>query len=103
MDGDDLVAQSYAFLLAGFETSSSTMTFALYELSLQPAIQDRLRTEIKQVTEKYNQEITYEALLDMQYLDMVVSGECHGYLNYILGLCTTNTRNTLEFSALQRL
>jgi hypothetical protein len=79
------------------------MTFALYELSLQPAIQERMRTEIEQVMEKYNQEMTYEAILDMPYLEMVVSGECHGYLNYIPGLCTTNTRNTLQFSALQRL
>jgi cytochrome P450 len=54
------------------------MTFALYELSLHPAIQDRLRTEITQVVEKYNHSITYEALLDMPYLEMVVSGECHG-------------------------
>jgi len=72
IDGDEFVAQSYAFLLAGFETTSSTMTFAFYELALQPAIQDRLRKEIVQVMEKYNQVLTYEAILDMPYLDMVV-------------------------------
>lgn len=79
IDGDDFVAQSYAFLLAGFETSSSTMTFALYELSLQPAIQERMRTEIEQVMEKYNQEMTYEAILDMPYLEMVVSETLRKY------------------------
>jgi len=102
MDGDDFVAQSFAFLFAGFETASSTMTFAFYELALQPAIQDRLRTEIARVMEKYNQVLTYEAILDMPYLDMVISGECHGYLTYIPGLFTTNSRNILQLSSLQR-
>jgi len=79
IDGDDFVAQSYAFLLAGFETTSSTMTFAFYELALHPAIQDRLRTEIVQVMEKYNHVLTYEAILDMPYLDMVVSETLRKY------------------------
>lgn len=78
------------------------MSFALYELALHPAIQDRLRTEIARVMEKYNQELTYETILDMPYLDMVVSGECYGYLTYIPGLCTTNSRNVLQLSSLQR-
>jgi len=79
MDGDDFVAQSFAFLFAGFESTSSTMTFAFYELALQPAIQDRLRTEIARVMEKYNQVLTYEAILDMPYLDMVISETLRKY------------------------
>jgi len=79
IDGDDFVAQFYAFLLAGFETTSSTMTFALYELALHPAIQDRLRTEIVQVMEKCNQVLTYEAMQDMPYLDMVISETLRKY------------------------
>jgi cytochrome P450 family 6 len=71
------------------------MSFALYELALHPAIQDRLRAEIKKVMEKYNQELTYEAALDMPYLDMVISGECHGYVTDIPGLYATNFRNIL--------
>lgn len=75
MDGDDFVAQCYAFLLAGFETSASTMAFALYELSLQPDIQQRLRAEITHVMKKHNKEITYDTLHEMPYLEMVISGE----------------------------
>jgi cytochrome P450 family 6 len=71
------------------------MGFALYELAMQPDIQDRLRTEITQVMEIYNQELTYEATQDMAYLDMVISGECHGYLTDIPGMCTKNSRNIL--------
>ena len=30
LDGDDLVGQAFQFLAAGFETSGSTMSYALY-------------------------------------------------------------------------
>ncbi|KAF5308791.1 hypothetical protein FQR65_LT06024 [Abscondita terminalis] len=45
-EGDNVVAQASQFFAAGFETVSSTISFALYELSLNLDIQERLRTEI---------------------------------------------------------
>jgi len=70
------------------------MGFALYELALHPDIQDRLRTEIKQVMEKYNQELTYEAALDMPYLDMVISETLRKYpvLPFLDRACTRDWR-----------
>jgi cytochrome P450 family 6 len=75
IDGDDFVAQAFAFLAAGFETSATTMSFALYELALHPHIQRRLRMEITQVLHKHNGELTYDGMQKMSYLDMVVSGK----------------------------
>jgi cytochrome P450 family 6 len=43
------VAEAFVFLFAGYETSASTMSFALYELALHPEIQHSLRAEILQV------------------------------------------------------
>jgi Fe-S cluster biogenesis protein NfuA len=48
---------------------------ALYELALHREIQHRLRTEIMEVLNKHNGELTYYGIQDMSYLDMVVSGE----------------------------
>ena len=69
------VAQAFIFLIAGYETSANTMTFALYELALHPEIQHRLRAEIMQVLNKHDGILTYDGMQDMLYLDRVVSGE----------------------------
>jgi len=74
IDDDDFVGQAFQFLAAGFETSGSTMTYALYELALHPEIQERLRDEIMQVLDKHNGQPTYDGIQEMAYLDMVVSG-----------------------------
>ena len=46
IDNDDIQAQSLVFLLAGYDTSSTTLAFACYQLSLNTHVQDKLRDEI---------------------------------------------------------
>lgn len=63
------------FFVAGFDTSSSTMNFAIYELAQQPDIQEKLRQEINEVLEKNSGQITYESLAEMTYLQQVIDGK----------------------------
>jgi cytochrome P450 len=72
---NSLAAQAFVFFIAGFETSSTTMTFCIYELSLHQDIQERVREEIDVVLKKHDGKITYEAIQEMEYLDKVVSGK----------------------------
>jgi cytochrome P450 family 6 len=65
---------SVIFFTAGYETSSTTIQMALFELGYRPHIQDKLRNEITRVLEKHNGEITYEALAEMSYLEQVING-----------------------------
>lgn len=67
---DELVAQCLLFFLAGFETSSTLLSFLGCELALNPDIQEKLCREIDET-----QKLTYEALNSMKYLDQVIS-EC---------------------------
>ena len=71
---DVIAAQAFVFYAAGFETSSTIMTFCLYELVLNPDIQTRLREEIDAAFSEPNAEITYEAINGMEYLDKVING-----------------------------
>nr|XP_024218643.1 cytochrome P450 6a2-like [Halyomorpha halys] len=67
-----LTAQCFVFFLAGFETSSSVQSYCLYELALNPDVQRKLREEIHSTISKHGG-ITYQAIKEMEYLDMVVS------------------------------
>ncbi|KAF5290750.1 hypothetical protein FQR65_LT11531 [Abscondita terminalis] len=77
-DGDRIFAQALIFFGAGYETSSSTIAFTLHELSINSEIQQKLRNEILEVIEKHG-ELTYEAVQDMKYLDMVISETLRKY------------------------
>lgn len=81
------------YLSISFETSSSVMTFSTYELALNQAIQDRLRSEIQEVLEKYNGEVTYEAIKEMKYLDMVFKESLRKYP----ALDNQNRKSTHDF------
>lgn len=71
----DISAQVFLFFFAGFETSSTAMTYALYELALNRVVQDKVRTEINDVINRHDGKITYDSLMEMTYLDQVIYGE----------------------------
>ncbi|XP_037941623.1 cytochrome P450 6g1-like, partial [Teleopsis dalmanni] len=66
LEGDCLVAQAAIFFSAGFETSSSAMSFSLYELARHPKLQERLREEIREAFQSNNGVITYDIIKDMK-------------------------------------
>jgi len=67
-----LASQAFIFFLAGFETSATTLSFCLYELAVNPAIQTKLREEIDTTLEKFGGQITYDAVQGMKYLGQVI-------------------------------
>lgn len=69
---DMIVAQAAVFFTAGYETTSATMSFALYELSQNQEAQTKLRNEIKEVLTKSNGQITYDIINSMEYLGIVI-------------------------------
>lgn len=72
---NELASQCFLFFIAGYETSATTMTFALLELALNQDIQENLRNEIDTVLNKYDGNICYEAVMEMSYLDKVINGK----------------------------
>lgn len=70
-EGDHLLAQAIVFLLAGLESSASTMSFALYELARNSEIQKKVRDEITRKLK--DEELTFERVSEMTYLQQIVS------------------------------
>ncbi|XP_011863789.1 PREDICTED: probable mitochondrial saccharopine dehydrogenase-like oxidoreductase At5g39410 [Vollenhovia emeryi] len=71
-DGNDLVAQAASFFSAGFDTSAIPIAFTLYELALQPEIPSTLRKELVEALNNSDGNITYDMIMSLSYLDMVV-------------------------------
>ena len=69
-----LTAQAFVFFVAGFETSSTAMSNALYELAINPDLQDKLREEVRQTFEQNNGKLSYDIIKEMKYLDKVLKG-----------------------------
>jgi cytochrome P450 family 9 len=70
---EDITAQALIFFFAGFETVSSQMSFLAYELAIHTDIQKRLTQEVDDTLNVCEGKLTYERLLGMKYMDMVVS------------------------------
>ncbi|XP_070556770.1 cytochrome P450 3A8-like [Ptychodera flava] len=68
---DELLAQSLLFFGAGYETTSTMMSFLAYSMATNPDVQDKLCAEIDDVMANYD-EVTYDAVSKMPYLDLVV-------------------------------
>ena len=69
----EAAAQSFVFIAAGFESSSTTATFALYELAQHQDIQDKVHKEIDKTLAKHG-DLTYDAVNEMTYLHKVLNG-----------------------------
>ncbi|XP_044004563.1 probable cytochrome P450 6a14 [Aphidius gifuensis] len=74
-----LAAQLFIFFIAGFETSSSTMSNCLLELGMNHQLRDKLRREIKNELDNADGKITYEGIKNMKYLDKIIKETLRKY------------------------
>ncbi|KAF2885753.1 hypothetical protein ILUMI_20420, partial [Ignelater luminosus] len=70
---EDITAQALIFFVAGFDTVSTFMCFMAYELAVNVDIQNRLQNEIDKTLEECEGTLTYDELMKIKYMDMVIS------------------------------
>lgn len=72
---NEIAAQSFIFFAAGFETSSTTLSFCLYELAKNAEIQQNVHDEIDRVLGQFDGKLTYESVSEMKYLEHCIDGK----------------------------
>ncbi|XP_066259573.1 probable cytochrome P450 6a13 [Euwallacea similis] len=87
---DDITAQCLIFFIAGFDTSATTMSFAILELAQYPEMQQKIRDEVNEVLERHNGKMTYEAMMELTYTEQVIDETLRKYppLANIPRVCT---------------
>lgn len=71
---NEIAAQCLVFYAAGFETSSITTHYAIFELAQNQEVQEKVREEIHAVLKRHEGKVTYDAIMEMSYLGNVVDG-----------------------------
>lgn len=87
---DFICAQAFSFFAAGFESSATLMSFTLYELALNQAIQHKVYQEIIDVLSAFDGSLAYDAIEKMTYLNMVLMEAERKYpaVGVLIRLCT---------------
>lgn len=67
-----ITSNSFIFMLAGLETSATTLSFSLYELAKDQEMQDRVRSEITECLERHDG-LNYDAVIAMRLVYQVVA------------------------------
>uniref|UniRef100_A0A8R1DXE9 Cytochrome P450 n=1 Tax=Caenorhabditis japonica TaxID=281687 RepID=A0A8R1DXE9_CAEJA len=69
MSKREVIENCFAFLLAGYETTSTAMTYCTYLLSRHPTVQQKLYDEIHEA--KMSTGLDYDSIHSLKYLDAV--------------------------------
>lgn len=103
MTEDIIQAQAVIFLFAGYETTSTLLSFACAVFCEYPEVQDKLRKEIMDVA-KHSRDCTYDMLADMPYMEKVILGKnftetLHQYIICSNSVKTIFSRNVESISS----
>lgn len=82
LSDEEMISQMATLTLAGHETTSNTLSWALWELSKMPDFQEKMRAEIAtargRMAERGDTDLSLEDLESMQYVTAVLK-VCHLY------------------------
>ncbi|KAG4068853.1 hypothetical protein HA402_005001 [Bradysia odoriphaga] len=89
---EQMAAQAFFFFIGGYESSSTTISFCLYELAKKPILQQRAYDEIVQVLTAYNGEISFDSLNDMKFIESCIEEtlRMHPPFGVLTRQCTKN-------------
>ncbi|XP_041254814.1 thromboxane-A synthase isoform X2 [Onychostruthus taczanowskii] len=69
---DEIAGQAFLFLIAGYETTTSALSFATYLLATNPQCQEKVLREVDEFSAKHMVP-DYQNVQELPYLDMVIA------------------------------
>lgn len=69
---EQATAQAFFYFVAGYETTSTTLTFCIYELSQNLEIQKKARQEVTEVLQRHNNAFSYDGVNEMSFVEKVI-------------------------------
>lgn len=87
-----VIENCFAFLLAGYETTSTALGYCAYLLATHPEIQEKLFQEIKETKDQHG--LTFDSIHSMKYLDAVFKESLRIYppvINFTSRECVADT------------
>lgn len=70
-----MASNALSTFIDGYETSSTALAWALYDLAANPDIQERLHEEVIEVLKRNDDNLSHEMIQEMTYLESVLCGE----------------------------
>ena len=72
---DEIIAQAFIFLIAGYETTASLLTHTIYSLAINLSVQEKLFEEVSSATSNFksDEDVDYDFLQKLPYLDAVLN------------------------------
>ncbi|CAG2167631.1 unnamed protein product, partial [Oppiella nova] len=81
---DELIAQCLVFLVAGYESTATTLSMCLYSIAKHPEVQQKLYEEINKFHEHQKSNADpYEAFYALKYMDAVIDETLRLYAGVI--------------------
>ncbi|XP_043483199.1 probable cytochrome P450 6a13 [Leptopilina heterotoma] len=96
IENEEVLAAAHmlSFAFDVYEIVAVTTSFLIMDLARRPEIQNKVREEIITILDKYNGELTYDALKEMPFFDKVLNESQR--MNHLLGItmkiCTKRTK-----------
>ncbi|KAK8397306.1 hypothetical protein O3P69_004780 [Scylla paramamosain] len=71
LENKTVVANSFLFIIAGFDTTATTLSLVTFQLARYKHYQDRVREELREII-KENGTLTYQTVMETKLLDAVI-------------------------------
>jgi cytochrome P450 family 6 len=80
MSYEEIAAQVFIFYIAGTESSTSTISYTIYELSQNEELMKRACEDIESTLQENDGKFSYEAVMNMKFIDLCVKETLRKYV-----------------------